>query len=303
MEHLRDDDHSIVAIVVNFNGSGETLSCVASLRAQDRVSMRIVVADNGSTQADIDVLEAGLPPEADLYLVGQNIGYAGAINCVVKRDIGHARYFLLLNNDVVLTPGAVRSMLTFLAENPQVAIGGPVVVDYNEPNRIRSAGARIVWTRGTSVALFDGAYFEALPKMPRVVDYVAGCTMLVRADAFGIVGLLDESYFMYGEEKEFCMRARRHGLQTVCIPSSVILHKNGATARRYPGLKTYYMTRNRFNFMKKYASVLHVVSFLFFVILVEPFSYFTQTPSRALGASIRWHFRGVFSGIKRFLGP
>ena len=288
----------VVAIVVNYSGSVDTLSCVSSLQSQGILSMKVIVADNGSIRSDIDELESGLPKNVVLCRMNRNLGYAAALNHVIMRELDRAEYFLLLNNDVVLAPKAVESLLRFLDENSEVGVAGPVVVSYMEPSIVRSAGAKILWSRGTSVALKEGTKLANIPSLPRVVDYVAGCAMMVRRDAFLAVGLFDESYFMYGEEKEFCVRARRRGFETVCVPGSVVLHKEGATANKYPGLKTFYMTRNRFDFMRRYASLGRLAIFMCFVTIVEPLSYYP----RGLEADFGSHMRGVFSGLQRLVG-
>jgi GT2 family glycosyltransferase len=162
-----------------------------------------------------------------------------------------ADYALLLNNDIEMAPDFLRRLVEAAQINLQVGVAGPKIYYYDQPEVIWSAGGIIDWRRGDArmVGLNERDVGQ-FGNEPREVDFVSGCAMLVRRVALEQVGLLDERFFAYYEEVEWCVRMRRAGFKIVHVPQARLWHKITPERRAASPLVHYYMTRNRLLFLK-----------------------------------------------------
>jgi GT2 family glycosyltransferase len=157
----------------------------------------------------------------------------------------------LLNNDTVVDSAFLRILVDAAEAAPNVGIVGPTIYYHERPDVIWSAGGAIDWQRGsTRMVGLDERDEGQFGQTPRTVDFVTGCAMLVRRAVLEQVGLLDERFFAYYEETEWCVRASRAGFKIVHIPLAHIWHKISPAAQADSPLVHYYMTRNRLLFLK-----------------------------------------------------
>jgi hypothetical protein len=238
-------------IVLNWNGGDDTLACLASLARLDYPAFEVVVVDNGSTDGSVPAVRRRFP-EAVLLLNGENLGYTGGNNVgllhVLDRGLDYA---LLLNNDTEVAPDFLRILIEAAEADPAVGIAGPMIYYYDRPAVIWSAGGAIDWRRGrTWMVGLDEQDTGQFGTEPREVDFVTGCALLVKREVLERVGLLDERFFAYYEETEWCVRARRAGFRVIHVPRAHIWHKISPVAQADSPLVHYYMTRNRLLFLK-----------------------------------------------------
>ncbi len=232
------------AVVVNHNGGGALLGCVASLRAAGLA--KIVVVDNASRDGSLARLAAA-DREALLVPTGRNLGYGTATNRGARRAGG--RYLLVCNPDVVVEPEAVGELAARLDARADLAVVGPRLlspdgVPYPSARRFPSfttaAGHALVgwlrpdnrWTRRYRLA--EGSTLEEGLREEQDVDWVSGACMLVRREAFDSVGGFDERYFMYVEDLDLCWRLRRAGWVVRFVPQAHVMHEQGRSTRRRP---------------------------------------------------------------------
>ena len=131
----------------------------------------------------------------------------------------------LLNNDALVPRGTRGELERAIVEHPDFALLSPLILYHSEPERIWSVGNRVRWrTLLTRDPYKDKPILEGIPPLVEV-DSLTGCALLVRSDVFARIGLLDEAYFMYGEDGDFCLRARRAGFRLACWTPARILHK------------------------------------------------------------------------------
>jgi hypothetical protein len=207
---------AVSVVIVNWNGGADLAECVAVLQRDGGARVgEIVVVDNGSEDDSLERL--GAPAGVTIVRAGHNLGFAAGVNLGARRARG--RLLLLLNPDVRILPGAIDAMVDYLDAHPDVGIAGPVLVD-----------ARGEWqpSAGRFGVLGHLMLDTRLARRPirrtRRVDWIHGAFLLVPRALFEGVGGLDEAYFMYGEDIDFCARVRAAGYRTVVVAEARALH-------------------------------------------------------------------------------
>ena len=244
----------LAAVVVHWQDPAETLACVESLGAEPPAA--VIVVDNGSREPVGDLLAARAPHVTVLRLA-ENRGYAGGANAGMARALeAGARVVLLLNNDARVAPGAEAAAMRALAADGRIAVVGAKVVTREDPGRLWLAWGEVTW--GPSLVALRGADVADAPawNVPRDVDWVAGCAMWFRAEALRALGLLDEAFFAYHEEVDWCTRARDAGWRVVYRPDAVVTHTGRGShgSPRAIRIRKYFAARNTILFARKHAS-------------------------------------------------
>jgi len=183
---------------------------------------------------------------------GENLGYAGGNNVGLHYALARGTdYALLLNNDTEVEPTFLRQLVEVAEGDSRVGIVGPTIYYHERPDVIWSAGGAISWNRGSTWMVgLDEQDVGQFGQKPREVDFVTGCALLVRMAAVERAGALDERFFMYYEETEWCVRVARAGYRVMHVPQARIWHKISPGAQASSPWIHYYMTRNRLLFLK-----------------------------------------------------
>jgi GT2 family glycosyltransferase len=242
---------SVAIIVLNWRGLDDTLACLASLQAIDYPAVKIIVVENGSGDDSAEVIRAAFP---EVTLLEQNInyGYAGGNNIGMQyaKTLG-VDYVLLLNNDVEVKPDFLSQMMPVAEQHRFVGIIGPTIYYFAHPEKIWSAGGSVDWIRGiTRMMGLNEQEVGQFGVKPRPVEWITGCALLIKMAVIEQIGGLDERFFAYYEEAEFCLRARRAGWGVIHVPTAKIWHKISPQARDASPQVNYYMSRNRLLFLK-----------------------------------------------------
>jgi N-acetylglucosaminyl-diphospho-decaprenol L-rhamnosyltransferase len=236
---------SLTVIVVSFNTRDLTLAALRTLHATTKVTtFRTVVLDNASTDGSADAIAATFP-QVKLIRSAENLGFARANNKVAAG--ADTEWLLLLNPDTECHEGAVDNLMAFACANPQAGIYGGRTVFSDGSLNIASCWRRITpWsvfchaiglaTAFPRTALFDAEAMGSWSRdSVREVDIVVGCFLLIRRDLWNRLGGFDLRYFMYGEEADLCLRARRLGFRPMITPEAEIMHLVGAASASAPG--------------------------------------------------------------------
>jgi GT2 family glycosyltransferase len=243
---------AVSIIVLNYNGREDTLACLRSLEHLTYPNVNVIVVDNDSSDGSVETFKKA-HPGVRIIETGANLGFTGGNNAGIRHALKHgADYVMLLNNDTVVAPDMVEVMMEVMEADPCIGVAGPMIYYYSAPETIWSAGGTIDWSHGTTSMVGlneeDKAQFGL---SPRPVDFVTGCCLLARRDVWEKAGLLDENFFMYYEETEWCVRARRAGYKIAHVPMAMLWHKISVESRAASPRTHYYMTRNRLLFLSR----------------------------------------------------
>ena len=267
----------LLVVIVNFNCADLAIDCLRSLEAEIRSfasSARVVVTDNQSSDDSVARLRGAIDANgwgqwASLQPLPRNGGFAYGNNAAIGPAMASGdkpQYVLLLNPDTVVRTGAIGALVDFLDGHTDVGIAGSRLEDPDgtaQRSAFRFHSICSEFERGIRLGFVSKLLAGKTVAMPVVdspapCDAVAGASMLIRSTVFEQVGLLDEKYFMYFEEIDFCLAARRKGWSCWYVPNSRVVHLVGSVsqlsdARRHRKRRPAYWfdARRRF-FVKNY---------------------------------------------------
>jgi GT2 family glycosyltransferase len=249
-------------ILVNWNRADLTIECLRSLKAIDYPDHELIIVDNASTDGSAGVLKSSFP-DARLFVNDRNLGFAGGNNVGVRYAVdNNADYVLLLNNDTEVDPRFLSELVAATEADPKIGIAGSKIYYFSEPRRLWYAGGSVdLWT-GDTHHIGENELDAGQYDVAKDTDYVSGCAMLIKRRVLEEIGLFDERMFLYYEDSDYCMRARRHGYRVVYVPSSVVWHKVSSTTGKVKDLQLFYGTRNMLIFEKRNAGLLRLSVFL-----------------------------------------
>ena len=243
-------------IILNWNGLEDTIECLESLKKITYPNYEVIVADNGSTGNDAQVLEEKFGDYIHLIVNDRNYGFAGGNNIGMRYALGNSNsdYLLLLNNDTIVAPEFLAEMVKVAESDPAIGAAVAKIYLYHRPNRLETVGSKINMWRGQCFRIGwmrkDTGQYEEVKEL----DAAATNSFLITKGIVQNIGFFDESYFIYLDDADYCVRVRRAGYKIVYVPKAKIWHKVGKSSRRVTGLPYYYLARNNFRFMRKHAT-------------------------------------------------
>jgi hypothetical protein len=206
------------------------------------------IAYTSITAADLEA-NSSLAPDTPLIFLSldENRGYAGGNNAGLRFAIERygAEFVWILNNDTVIDRHALESMLSVATQDSAIGMIGPKVLRYDRPDTIQAVGGgRMMPYLG-----YESQHGRGQRNGPRfnnsgTMDHLIGASLLVRAEAVRDVGVMDESYFLYREETDWCVRMRRNGWKMWCCANATVWHKEGKSLGFKSVLHDYYSVRN-----------------------------------------------------------
>jgi GT2 family glycosyltransferase len=295
---LKNNLPKVTIVVINWNGLTDTLECLRSIQNLEYPNYNVVVIDNCSKGNDAEIIRSKFGNFVCVIEEEKNLGFAGGNNVGIRWALrNRAKYVLLLNNDTVVDPSFLMELVTISQNDQEIGIVGPKIYYYESPHRIYSAGGKVnLWTGNAPLIGWgenDVGKFENFKE----VDYVTGCALLIKEETIKKIGVLNETYFAYYEETEWCLKAKKAGFRVIYVPKARIWHKDPVKkTNKTNALRIYYMTRNRFIFEKRNSSSFQFGFFaLFFLITDLTFKIKDHlfTRPKVLVA----YLKGVFDGV------
>lgn len=242
----------ISIVIVNWNARRHLCDCLSSIMKQSRsgVSLEVIVVDNASTDDSAPAVRRMFP---DLKLIEntENVGFARANNQGIQ--LAQGEFVLLLNPDTIVLDNSLMTLLQVMRSNPQIGIVGPRLVNQDgsiQPSVMKFPSLSTTMMGFMRRRLRGGS--KILPPEGADVCYVAcvsGACLMVRRVAFGDVGLLDESYLMYGEDLDFCYRVSRAGWNVAYTPVASIVHLGGQSTKQAPERMYVERRKGRIRFL------------------------------------------------------
>lgn len=285
----------IVTVILNTNRREDTLACLASLHKSSYPNNTILVLDNASMDGSVPAICENFP-DVKMIELNKNLGYAGNNNVGIQAamEMG-ADWVFVLNEDTILDPCCIEKLIEAGEDNPEIGILGPMVYHYDEPSIIQSAGGML--TRYWHLIQL-GKNEEDRNQYPEThnVQFISGCAIMVRRPVIQQIGGLDERFFYYWEEADWCLRALSNGWQVVHVPQAKLWHK-GVQRNYHPSPNvTYYWTRNWFLMLSKNHAPLIAWAYAWFLTTKTLVSW-TVKPKWHM---MRYHRDAIWHGMVDF---
>ncbi len=300
----------IVIIVLNWNGWRDTISCLRSLAAVTTPRFNIFVVENGSTDESKERLESFIASYAShpiaLLRNEKNLGFAGGNNVAIRRAMDEgAEWVVLLNNDTVVAENFLEILYAAACAQKNVAFANPLIYSGEPPSKkIWFAGGKFssLTLKGTHARYGAIDASAGGERSPYSGDYATGCCLLAKTELIRRIGFLPEEYFLYYEDAEWSLRAKKAGYSCIVVPRSVIWHKGAASSAE--GSETYirYHVRNGLLFALRNGSILQkcVVVSLSVVRLVWHAAKYVFLPQRRPWAKAT--IRGIWDAWRHRYG-
>ncbi len=256
----------IAIIVLNYNGLGDTLECIDSLKRlkKNTHQVEIIVVDNNSK----DDSQRVLSKERGITLIKnkENLGYAGGNNVGIKKALDNgADFILILNNDTIVDKSflinLVKSAKAYDIVSPKIYFAPGF--EFHKSSYKESERGRVIWYAGAQIdwrniigvhqgvdEVDKGQFSKGME-----IDFATGACFIAKRQVFKKIGFFDERYFLYLEDMDFCVRAKRANLRIYFEPKAIIWHKNAGSSASGSKLQDYFITRNRLLFALKYANL------------------------------------------------
>ncbi|WJI10170.1 glycosyltransferase family 2 protein [Methanobacterium sp. CWC-01] len=323
-------------IIINWNGWKDTIECLESVYQIEYPTFDVIVVDNNSLDDSLDQIRAyssgelkfdsdffdynaeNKPLHVTEYMEGETPSDIKNLDLIIlknKRNYGFPRgnnvgikfalenldpdFILLLNNDTIVHPYFLTELVQEGHLNELVGILGPKIYYYDKKDVIWSAGCRISWKLARGIQIGSGELDHGQYDEKKEVEYVSGSAFLIKSEVIKEIGLMDDKYFLYFEESDWTLRANNAGFKSLYVPRAKIWHKiskSGGGISQPLGL--YYITRNRWVFMKKWAKKSDYIFFVIYQVLgalILPILLSIAYKNKKLFLA---YYRGLKDGIK-----
>jgi len=238
--------------IVNFSSRHYLRKCLFSISENLPAILRseVMIINNDEKPLDRAIADIGGGLTVQIFEVGKNVGFGKAHNAGFQKSQGE--FVLFLNPDTQILPGALQLLLDILEKNKQIDIAGPLLVDsagkiqpdcFGSRHTPLSTIKRKIFKQSKQKELAHGEIFET--------DWISGGAMLVRRNVFEEMGGFDENYFMYFEDADLCLRAKKRGSKIAIIPGALVFHESGKSfaserekKKRYYASQDYYTKKH-----------------------------------------------------------
>jgi GT2 family glycosyltransferase len=239
----------VSVIVLNWNGGNDTVGCLSSLQSLNYENCGVLVIDNGSTDDSAALIREAFP-EVEVLETGQNLGFAGGCNVGIRRALAQRADFIwLLNNDTTVDPGALKAMVEKAGSDPRIGIVGSAIYNMEERERLQC------WGGGYVNFLLGRPRHFLKPVEDAKLQFITGASLMISRAAVEAIGELDERFFMYWEDADYCFRLRRGGWRIAVASQSKVWHKAPTAVGRGSVSSYQYFNASAARFFEKHASV------------------------------------------------
>lgn len=281
-------------ITVNYNQPAVTIDFLKSVKLHtQQTDIEVILVDNGSEE-DHGTQFLAVYPNLVYIRLADNLGFAGGNNRGIAVATGE--YLLLLNNDTEITSNLIPQLTQELDENSDIGMISPLIIYFDAPDVIQYAGftpMNYLTCRNAGIGSMQtnsGQYDND----SRETAFCHGAAMMCRRADLQAVGLMEDQFFLYYEELDWCEKFRRAGMKIWFTGKTHIFHKESMSVGKESKIKTYFMTRNRMLFIRRNTNWLNTLLFsVYYIFLACPkqvFNYFRKDRKDL----IKWVGRGIW---------
>lgn len=286
----------VISIILNTNHREDTLECLASLHLSTYSNHKVIVLDNRSDDGSVEAIRVKYPSVQILELE-ENLGYAGNNNAGIEQALKMgANWVYVLNEDTILDEECLTQLVAVGERDCAIGILGPMVYHHEEPEVIQTAGGKF-GQRWDAYHLSVDEKDNGQYKDPHQVDWISGCGIMVRREVIEQVGMIDERYFYFWEETEWCLRAGKKGWKVMHVPRAKLWHKGVQFDHQPKPSVTYYATRNRLLTLAKH----HAPLSAWFYAWGQMIRTLTSWTIRPKWRSKREHRNAMWRGLVDFM--
>lgn len=263
---------SVSISILNFNGEENTLECIESLKKIDtsRFKLNVIIIDNGGVEKLNMKNDQWRNASLKVIRNEKNLGFSGGSNVAIRHALKEGSdYVIILNNDTYVDKEFIEKLIKIAEKSEENGILVPKIYfapgyEFHKGKYKKEELGRVFWYAGgemdwnnvighhRGVDEVDRGQYETTKE----TELATGCCMLIKKEVFEKIGLFDDKYYLYYEDADLSMRAKKKGFKIVYVPSSIIWHKNaGSAGGSGSKLQDYYITRNRLFFGINYAPI------------------------------------------------
>ena len=270
-------NYNVAIVIVNYRTGELVVNCLEALKNILNQSVKVIIVDNLSGDNSVDLIGEWVSTNKNAHLIcsENNSGFSGGNNLAIEsaKKMGFdADFVWLLNPDTVIREDALQHLLTFMEQNPQVGITGSRLEDFDGTPQCSAFRFHTILSElddGLKLGIISNLlkrWQVALPisDKPVKVDWLAGASMLIRKQVFDDIGLFDDDYFLYFEETDFCLQAKKAGWPCWYVPASRVVHFVGSSTGVTDGSKKrrpryWFESRQRY-FLKNHGRLYLVLA-------------------------------------------
>jgi len=265
-------------ILLNYNNWQDTVECIQSLNSCNINNSNILIVENCSVDISAKKLNEHVPG-VKIIQNQKNLGFTGGNNIGIKYAYeNNFDYAIVLNNDTIIeSKDSIKILIEEMDGNPDVTLGTGRIFYYPDKNKIWYDGGRLIKWRGMAIHYnFRKNQSEInLDNKKKYVDFISGCFMCIRLKDLQKLGYMDEDFFLYLDDIEYCARAAKKNLKLMFIPLAVIYHKAMGEEKHTPKL-VYYSLRNRKLLVNLHFGLLAKIYIVLVLIIKKVFWFFTN---------------------------
>lgn len=283
-------------ILINWNGFEDTVRCINSLLiSSDFKSIKIVVVDNGSSKKEGEKLKT-IFPNTKVILSAENLGFTGGNNLGLnfafrQADCGH---IMILNNDTTVEKDFLKPLREYLNSSPKSIVGSKLLY-LNKPTKIQTLGGKLMI--GGTINIGKNKDSQKYSKITHP-DFISGACILASEEAWKDIGLLDNNFFAYFEDLDWCIRAHNKGYELAIIPESIVYHEHSKSLRGST-MKAYFIIRNSIYFARKHYKFVKKAFFIINAILIGVILNLLRYRNLSFAKNF---YRGIKDGFASRLG-
>lgn len=247
---------SVYVSIINYNGYSDTIECVESLLKNSYDNIHIVIVDNKSSDQSVEELSQYYSTNEKISIIAadRNGGFSAGNNIVFQKAVEeNADYILLLNNDTIVEPSFLSVMME-AAKGNERAVVAPLILYNSARDLIWYAGGEFDTRTGLSHHYFWNKSVNEVSLQERKVSFISGCCCLIPISVVSKVGYMDERFFLYAEDVDYCCRMSSEGYEMLFVPQAVIYHKVSSSTNKSSDFSTALSTRNGLIVIDRYVS-------------------------------------------------